>query len=56
MANAADSLGWLVHAATPFAVVSSIHKLFVFPASTRDSDDKLSPCSVAINNSKDELS
>ncbi len=33
-----------------------IHELFVFPASTRDSDDKLSARSVAINDSKDELS
>ncbi len=52
-ANAADSLGWLTHAATPFAVVSSIHELFVFPASTRHSDDELSARCVAINDSKD---
>ncbi len=52
-ANAADSLGWLAHAATPFAVVSSIHELFVFPASTRHSDDELSARCVAINDSKD---
>ncbi len=55
-ANAADPLGWLVHASTPFAVVSSIHELFVYPVSTRDSDDELSARSVAINDSKDELS
>ncbi len=54
-ANAANSLGWFAHAATPFAVVSSIHELFVFPASTRDSDDELSARSV-LNVSKDELS
>ncbi len=55
-ANAANSLGWFAHAATPFAVVSSIHELFVFPASTRDSDDELSARSVVLNVSKDELS
>ncbi len=56
MTNAADSLGWLAHAATPFALVSSIHEFFFFSASTRDSDDELSARSVATNDSKDELS